>query len=110
MGQDLHVTSDASFDADIMAQPGLALVDFWAPWCAPCRTIAPILDELARDYAGEVTIAKINADENPLSGEAHAVRSLPTLILFRDGVEIERINGAATKTRIATLIDRQLEA
>lgn len=110
MGQDVQITSDATFEADIIGRPGLVLVDFWAPWCAPCRTIAPILEELAGDYAGEVAIAKINADENPGSGEAHMVRGLPTLILFSDGLEVDRISGAVGKTRIASLIDRHLEA
>lgn len=105
-----QTVSDASFDAEVLQQPGLVLVDFWAPWCGPCKALAPLLDELAGDYAGEARIAKINADDNTASSERFGVRGLPTLILFQDGVERERVPGLVSKSRLAALLDKHLEA
>ncbi|MFT7773763.1 thioredoxin [Roseateles sp.] len=101
--------TDASFDSEVLARPGLTLVDFWAPWCGPCKSLAPLLDEVAGDYEGEAAIAKINADDNPQSVERFSVRGLPTLILFHDGVECERVLGLISKSRLATLLDKHLQ-
>jgi thioredoxin 1 len=102
--------SDTSLEADVLQRPGLVLLDFWAAWCGPCKTLAPLLSEIAADYAGEVQIAKINADENKASAERFTVRGLPTLILFSDGVEVDRVLGLLSKTRLAALLDKHLEA
>ncbi len=79
-----HVT-DTSFEADVLKAEGLVLVDFWAEWCAPCKQIAPILEEMAKDMEGTLSIAKVNIDENPQTPSKYGVRGIPTLILFKDG-------------------------
>ena len=77
--------TDRTFHDEVLSYPGPVLVDFWAPWCGPCRTIAPVLEQLAEKYAGKVKIAKLNVDENPLTASQYAVQSIPTMIFFKDG-------------------------
>jgi thioredoxin 1 len=101
--------TDSSFDTDVLQAPGLVLVDFWAEWCGPCKALSPILADLADEYP-EVRVVKINADENRQAMEQHAVRGLPTLILFSNGEESTRLLGAQSKTRLAALLDEKLEA
>ncbi len=109
MSSSILNATDASFDTDVLKVPGLVLVDFWADWCGPCKALAPILADLADEYP-EVRVVKINADENRQSMERHAVRGLPTLILFSQGEECARLLGTQSKTRLAALLDDKLEA
>jgi len=102
-----HV-SDASFDADVLKADGPVLVDYWAPWCGPCRMIAPILDQLATEYQGRVTIAKLNVDENPETAAKYQVRSIPTLLLFKQGQVAATKVGAASKSDLSTFLDQSL--
>lgn len=106
----IQTVTDASFEADVSHHSGIVLVDFWAPWCGPCKALAPLLDELAGDYEGQARIAKINADDNKTVSERFTVRGLPTLIVFEDGVERERVLGLQSKSRLAALLDKYLEA
>jgi thioredoxin 1 len=105
--QIIHVT-DASFDQDVLQSPTPVLLDFWAEWCGPCKMIAPILDEIAGDYAGKVTIAKMNVDENPKTPMRFAVRGIPTLILFKNGKAEGQKIGAVRKTDVAAFLDSKL--
>ena len=98
--------TDADFDASV--QNGVVLVDFWAPWCAPCRRIAPIVDQLAEDYNGRVTVAKVNIDENPSTPNRFFVRGIPTLLLFKNGDLKETIVGLAAKDDLVRVIDKHL--
>lgn len=103
----LHV-SDSSFNEQVLKADGPVLVDFWAEWCGPCKMIAPILDEIAKDYAGKVTIAKLNIDDNPATPQQYGVRGIPTLMLFIDG-EVEGTKvGAVTKSQLSAFIDNYL--
>lgn len=92
--------TDASFAREVLESPQSVLVDCWAPWCGPCKTITPMMDELAVKYAGGIKIAKLNVDENPLTASTYGIRNIPTLLFFRDGQAIDRIVGALPMEQI----------
>jgi len=103
----IHV-SDESFDADVLKASGPVLVDFWAPWCGPCKQIAPILNEIAEEKQAQVTVAKINIDDNPNTPGKYGVRGIPTLMLFSDGNVQGTKVGAVNKTKLIEFIDEHL--
>ena len=103
----IHV-SDDSFDADVLKSEGPVLVDFWAEWCAPCKQIAPALEELAGELGDKLTIAKLNIDENPTTPSTYGVRGIPTLILFKDGEVAATKVGALPKSKISDWLDEVL--
>ena len=96
--------TERSFDEAVIAAPGLAMVDFWAPWCGPCRAIAPVLEEVASASSGRVTLMKVNVDEQPALAERYGIRSIPTILFFRDGDLVERVVGAVPKARIEAIV------
>jgi thioredoxin 1 len=106
MSENVMELTDDNFGTIVEKVSGVALVDFWAEWCAPCRVFAPVLDEIAAQYAGSVTVAKLNVDQGRNTAEKCEIRAIPTIILFRDGKEVERFVGITKKE---TLIER-LEA
>src|SRR5215469_8098870 len=100
----VHVT-DANFDQEVLKSPTPVLVDFWAPWCGPCRAIAPILDDLAGQYDGRLKIAKINVDDNPQTPGRYGVRGIPNLLIIKGGQVKEQIVGAVPKNRLVQAVD-----
>jgi thioredoxin 1 len=103
----LHVT-DASFKSEVLDSPVPVLVDYWAEWCGPCKMIAPILDEVGKEYAGKLKVAKLNIDDNPKTPGEYGIRGIPTLILFKGGnVEATKV-GALSKSQLTAFIDSNL--
>lgn len=101
-------TSDATFDNDVLNSDVPVLVDFWAPWCGPCKMIAPILDAVAPDYDGKAKIVKLNIDESPLAARKFGVRGIPTLLIFKDGNLNDTHVGALSQTMLTDFLDKNL--
>jgi len=100
--------SDDGFEEQVLKSSQPVLVDFWASWCAPCKAISPVIDGLADEYAGKVTIAKLNVDENPATPGKYGVRGIPTLILFKDGQVVDQVVGAVPKNQLEGLLKKAL--
>ena len=105
MSDNITHVSEASFDQDVLSSELPVLVDFWAAWCGPCKMIAPILDEIANDYAGKLKVCKVDVDANPGIPEKFGIRGIPTLIVFKDGNAVDTKVGALSKTQLAEFID-----
>lgn len=98
--------TDQNFQSEILDYKGVSFVDFWAAWCAPCRMLSPVVEELAADYAGKAQIAKLDVDANQLSAREYGVMSIPTMIIFKDGQEVDRLVGVMPKDMIAERLDK----
>ena len=108
MSEHIHYVTDASFKSDVLESPVPVLVDYWAEWCGPCKMIAPMLDDVARDYNGRLKVAKINIDHNQKTPRNYNVRGIPTLMIFKDGkVQATQI-GAVSKGQLKQMIDRAI--
>lgn len=108
MAEYVKETGDADFEAAVLKADKPVLVDFWAEWCAPCRMLAPTVDAVARDYEGKADVYKVNVDYNQQVAARYGIRGIPTLIVFKNGAEAERIVGAVGKAAIASALDRNL--
>jgi thioredoxin 1 len=108
MAGNVGETSDGNFDADVLKSPVLVLVDFWAPWCGPCKSIAPVLDDLAKEHAGKLRVLKLNVDDNPRTPTQYNVRGIPNLVFFKNGQVVEQIVGAVPKEQLSTALAKLL--
>ncbi|WP_075183399.1 thioredoxin TrxA [Pantoea sp. 1.19] len=104
----VHLT-DGSFENDVLKADGVTLVDFWAEWCGPCKMIAPILDEIAEEFDGKLTIAKLNIDENPATAPKYGIRGIPTLLLFKNGEVVATKVGALSKGQLKDFLTANLD-
>ena len=102
--------NDANFEQEVEKAEGLTIVDFWATWCGPCRMVAPILDQLATDYQGQVKITKLDVDANIKTGSRFNVRSIPTMLFFKDGKVVDQIIGAVPRTHIEQKLQQHSQA
>ena len=102
--------SDGTFETEVLQSATPVLIDFWAPWCGPCRAIGPVVEELAKEYAGKLKVVKMNVDDNPATPGRYGVRGIPNLIVFKNGQVAEQIVGAVPKTRLTQAIESVVAA
>ncbi|MGM0453550.1 MAG: thioredoxin [Thermodesulfobacteriota bacterium] len=108
MAEGMKEISDSTFDEEVLKADTPVLVDFWAPWCGPCKAVAPVLDEVSRNYEGQVKFVKCNVDDNPATPSSYGIRAIPTLILFKDGEKKEQIVGMVEKSKVEEAIKNNL--
>ncbi len=108
MTDNIKIISDASFEADVLHSDKPVLVDFWAEWCGPCKMVAPVIDEVAKEYAGKVNFAKMDVDSNQATPAKFGIRGIPTLILFKNGAIVSQKVGALSKSQLMAFIDSNI--
>ena len=107
-GENVKHLSDAEFDDHVLKSDLPSLVDFWAPWCGPCKAIGPVIEELAGVYEGKVQITKMNVDDNPTTPGKYGIRAIPTLILFKGGEIVDQVTGAVGKTQLTAMLNKAI--
>lgn len=100
--------TDSTFKQEVLENEVPVLVDFWAPWCGPCRMVAPVVDEISEQYDGRVKVVKVNTDENPSVASQYGIRSIPTLMIFKDGQRVDMVVGAVPRTTLANTLEKYL--
>ena len=110
MSEHVMEFTDANFAAEVEGGAGVTVVDFWAPWCGPCRFVGPVIEQLAAEYEGRVRVGKLNVDENPQTAARYGIRSIPTIGIFKDGEPVDGVVGAAPKATLAAALEKQLAA
>lgn len=100
--------TDSSFKQEVLDSEVPVLVDFWAPWCGPCRMVAPVVDEIAQQYDGQIKVVKLNTDENPNVASQYGIRSIPTLMIFKGGQKVDMVVGAVPKTTLSNTLEKYL--
>lgn len=100
--------TDSTFKQEVLDNETPVLVDFWAPWCGPCRMVAPVVDEISEQYDGQVKVVKVNTDENPSVASQYGIRSIPTLMIFKGGQRVDMVVGAVPKTTLANTLEKYL--
>jgi thioredoxin 1 len=108
MSEGILTLTDNDFEAEVLKTPELALVDFWAEWCAPCRALAPVIKGVADSYQGRLKVGKINVDENPNTAGRYQVRAIPTMLLFKNGEVVDQIVGLVSQSKLSDVINRHL--
>jgi thioredoxin 1 len=101
--------TDSSFKQDVLESEIPVLVDFWAPWCGPCRMVAPVVEEISQQYEGQIKVVKVNTDENPNVASQYGIRSIPTLMIFKGGQRVDMVVGAVPKTTLANSLEKHLD-
>ena len=107
-GDTMKQVSDSDFEAQVLKSAVPVLVDFWAPWCGPCKAIGPVIEEVATEFAGRALIVKMNVDDNPATPGKYGIRAIPTLIVFKGGQVAEQVTGAVGKTQIVAMLNKAL--
>ena len=110
MSEFVKDVSDSSFEKEVLGADKPVLVDFWAEWCAPCRMLAPTVAAFAEHYGDSASVVKLNVDDNPSTAQRYGIKGIPTLILFRDGKEVERVVGATSKESITKMVEKYVSA
>jgi thioredoxin 1 len=102
------VLTDANFESEVLASDKPVLVDFWAPWCGPCKMIAPTIDAVANDYSGKVRVGKVNTDDNPKTASSYSISAIPTVLVFKGGQVVDRFVGVVNKDKLVTSLNAQI--
>jgi len=100
--------TDANFETEVLKSSLPVLVDFWAPWCGPCRAVAPVVEEIANDYKGKLKVLKLNTDENPKTAQSYRISGIPSLMVFKNGQPVEQVVGAVPKTTISSAVEKHI--
>ena len=108
MAEGILEISDSTFDAEVLKSDLPVLVDFWAPWCGPCKAIGPVIEEIGKAYAGKLKVVKCNVDNNPVTPGNFGIRAIPTLLIFKGGEKVEQVVGMMEKSKLETLINKNL--
>ena len=101
--------TDSTFQEEVLNSPVPVLVDFWAPWCGPCRMVTPVVDEISQQFEGQLKVVKVNTDENPNVASQYGIRSIPTLMIFKEGQRVDMVVGAVPKTTLASTVEKHLK-